>query len=179
MKQRSVGIAILLTIITCGIYGIYWLIMLNDETNYVSGHQQDGTSGGVVFLLTLVTCGIYGYYWCYKQGEKLNEAKMQRGIMVDSSASVLYLILSIFGLSIVSYALMQSELNKNASSTVINEKKIIKIFNGCDYFGRSRCFILFNCFVYRLCNSLCFSQNNGILLPRLRCYGNVDSYCKA
>lgn len=85
MKQRSVGIAILLTIITCGIYGIYWLIMLNDETNYVSGHQQ---------------------------GEKLNEAKMQRGIMVDSSASVLYLILSIFGLSIVSYALMQSELNK-------------------------------------------------------------------
>ena len=55
MKQRSVGIAILLTIITCGIYGIYWLIMLNDETNYVSGHQQDGTSGGVVFLLTLVT----------------------------------------------------------------------------------------------------------------------------
>lgn len=93
MKQRSVGIAILLSIITCGIYGIYWLIMLNDETNYVSGHQQDGTSGGVVFLLTLVTCGIYGYYWCYKQGEKLNEAKMQRGIMVDSSASVLYLIL--------------------------------------------------------------------------------------
>ena len=82
MKQRSVGIAILLSIITCGIYGIYWLIMLNDETNYVSGHQQDGTSGGVVFLLTLVTCGIYGYYWCYKQGEKLNEAKMQRGIMV-------------------------------------------------------------------------------------------------
>lgn len=111
-ETRSVGIAILLSIITCGIYGIYWLIMLNDETNYVSGHQQDGTSGGVVFLLTLVTCGIYGYYWCYKQGEKLNEAKMQRGIMVDSSASVLYLILSIFGLSIVSYALMQSELNK-------------------------------------------------------------------
>ena len=36
MKQRSVGIAILLSIITCGIYGIYWLIMLNDETNYVS-----------------------------------------------------------------------------------------------------------------------------------------------
>lgn len=80
MKQRSVGIAILLSIITCGIYGIYWLIMLNDETNYVSGHQQDGTSGGVVFLLTLVTCGIYGIYWCYKQGEKLNEAKCREAL---------------------------------------------------------------------------------------------------
>ena len=112
MKQRSVGIAILLSIITCGIYGIYWLIMLNDETNYVSGHQQDGTSGGVVFLLTLVTCGIYGYYWCYKQGEKLNEAKMQRGIMVDSSASVLYLILSILVLALFLMLLCRVSLTR-------------------------------------------------------------------
>lgn len=69
-------------------------------------------SVGIAILLTIITCGIYGYYWCYKQGEKLNEAKMQRGIMVDTSASVIYLVLSIFGLSIVAYALMQSELNK-------------------------------------------------------------------
>lgn len=53
MKQRSVGIAILLSIITCGIYGIYWLIMLNDETNYVSGHQQDGHQAESYFCLHL------------------------------------------------------------------------------------------------------------------------------
>ena len=69
-------------------------------------------SVGIAILLSIITCGIYGIYWCYKQGEKLNEAKMQRGIMVDTSASVIYLVLSIFGLSIVAYALMQSELNK-------------------------------------------------------------------
>ena len=69
-------------------------------------------SVGIAILLSIITCGIYGIYWCYKQGEKLNEAKMQRGIMIDTSASVIYLVLSIFGLSIVSYALMQSELNK-------------------------------------------------------------------
>lgn len=118
MKQRSVGIAILLSIITCGIYGIYWLIMLNDETNYVSGHQQDGTSGGVVFLLTLVTCGIYGYYWCYKQGEKLNEAKMQRGIMVDSSARyfILYfqsLVLALFLMLLCRVSLTRCFLHSN------------------------------------------------------------------
>mgnify|MGYP000062589534 CR=1 FL=1 len=113
MKQRSVGIAILLTIITCGIYGIYWLIMLNDETNYVSGHQQDGTSGGVVFLLTLVTCNIYGYYWAYKQGERIDNAKNERGIP-SSNSNVLYLILAIFGLYIVVYILTQDSLNKIA-----------------------------------------------------------------
>lgn len=69
-------------------------------------------SVGIAILLTIITCGIYGIYWCYKQGEKLNEAKMQRGIMVDTSASVIYLVLSIFGLDIIAYALMQSELNK-------------------------------------------------------------------
>jgi len=113
MKQRSVGIAILLSIITCGIYGIYWLIMLNDETNYVSGHQQDGTSGGVVFLLTLVTCNIYGYYWAYKQGERIDNAKNARGIP-SSNSNVLYLILAIFGLYIVVYILTQDSLNKIA-----------------------------------------------------------------
>ena len=69
-------------------------------------------SVGIAILLTIITCGIYGIYWCYKQGEKLNEAKMQRGIMVDTSASVIYLVLSIFGLDIIAYALMQNELNK-------------------------------------------------------------------
>lgn len=69
-------------------------------------------SVGIAILLTIITCGIYGIYWCYKQGEKLNEAKMQRGIMIDTSASVIYLVLSIFGLDIIAYALMQSELNK-------------------------------------------------------------------
>lgn len=53
MKQRSVGIAILLSIITCGIYGIYWLIMLNDETNYVSGHQQTVHQAESYFCLHL------------------------------------------------------------------------------------------------------------------------------
>jgi len=49
----------------------------------------------------------------YKQGEKLDEAKVQRG-MPTSNSGVIYLVLSIFGLAIVSYALMQDSLNKLA-----------------------------------------------------------------
>ena len=49
----------------------------------------------------------------YKQGEKLDMAKTDRGI-ASSSSGILYLILSIFGLGIVSYALMQDSLNKLA-----------------------------------------------------------------
>ena len=112
MVKRNIGLCIVLSIITCGIYSIYWFVVLANDTNVASGHAQDGTSGGVAFLLTLVTCGIYGFYWAYKQGEKINEAKAMRNMPADSNASIIYLILSIFGLGIVAYALMQSELNK-------------------------------------------------------------------
>lgn len=72
--------------------------------------------GGVVFLLSIVTCGIYMLYWMYKAGELVNKAKMLRGRPTDGSIGILYLVLSIFGLGIVSYALIQNELNQLAQS---------------------------------------------------------------
>lgn len=111
VQQRNIAVCIILSIVTCGLYGIYWFIVLSDDANTASGTQ--GTSGGMAFLFTLITCGIYGLYWMYKQGEKIDYAKSQRGIP-SSNSGVLYLILGIIGLSIISYALMQNELNKLA-----------------------------------------------------------------
>ena len=111
IQKRSIAVCIILSIITCGIYGIYWYICLNNGTNTAS--NTFGTSGGMVVLLTLVTCGIYGFYWAFKQGEKLDAAKNSRGIP-SSNSGILYLILSLFGFSIVAWALMQNELNKLA-----------------------------------------------------------------
>ncbi len=105
------GVAILLTIVTCGFYGIYWFIVMTDESNLVSDEKT--ASGGLAFLYTILTCGIYSWYWSYKMGKKLYEAgrKYDKSI---SDNSALYLILHIFGLSIVNYALIQDSLNKFA-----------------------------------------------------------------
>lgn len=111
VQQRNIALCIILSIITCGIYGIYWFICLTDEANTVS--KTAGTSGGMAFLFTLITCGIYGLYWLYKQGEKLDAAKEQRG-MSGGSSGIIYLLLGIFGLSIIAYALMQDSINKMA-----------------------------------------------------------------
>ena len=62
------------------------------------------------FILALF-CGIYMIYWNYKMGQKIYEAG-QRYNKSISDNSVLYLVLSLFGLQIVNYALMQSDLNK-------------------------------------------------------------------
>lgn len=74
MRERGIAVSIILTIVTCGIYGIYWFICITNETEQVS---EDTTlsSGGVAFLLTIITCGIYGIYWAYKMGKLLMIAK--------------------------------------------------------------------------------------------------------
>ena len=112
IERRNIAVCIVLTLVTCGIYGIYWIVCLTNDVNTVSG-DVNGTSGGMVVLLTIVTCGIYGIYWAYKQGEKLDFTKNNRGIP-SSNSGVLYLILQIFGFGMIAYALMQNELNKLA-----------------------------------------------------------------
>ena len=110
LEYRDIAIAIILSIVTCGIYAIFWIISLANDANKVSDRPTD-TSGGMVALLIIITCGIYGFYWNYKMGQKIHEAG-QRYNKSISDNSVLYLVLSLFGLQIVNYALMQSDLNK-------------------------------------------------------------------
>ena len=43
-------------------------------------------------------------------GEKLDNAKAERG-MANGSGGILYLLLTVFGLGIVAYALMQNDIN--------------------------------------------------------------------
>ncbi len=109
IESRDIAIAVILSIITCGIYGIYWMIQLNDDINYMVGDTQ-APSGGIVFALSLVTCGIYSWYWMYKMGEKCDVIKR-----TNSSSAIVYLVLSIIGLGIVSYCLMQDTINKEVS----------------------------------------------------------------
>lgn len=105
---------IIFSLITCGIYGLYWLYTMTEDTNRLSGNPN-ATSGGMVILFSLITCGIYLWYWMYKRGEILDQVKTARGLQ-SSNSGVLYLILSILGLSIVSCALIQNELNNLATA---------------------------------------------------------------
>lgn len=125
MKRRNIALYIVLSIITCGIFALYWFVVLTDDVNNASGHQEDDTSGVVSLLLTIVTCGIYGIYWAYKQGEKINEIRLIEGDPSNSSTPIIYLILEIIGLGIIAYALMQNELNEIISEDWLEKSKII------------------------------------------------------
>ena len=106
-EPKSVGLCIVLSIVTCGIYGIYWLYCIHEDMKAVCGLPMN-VSGGMLILLTIVTCGIYGMYWSYQVGRTVDAAKGTP----NGSLGVLYLVLSIFGLNIVAWALMQNEINQ-------------------------------------------------------------------
>ena len=74
IEQRNIALCIILSIITCGIYGLYWIYKLTEDVNTLKG-DPNATSGGVVILLGIITCGIYMWYWLYKQGDNLDQIK--------------------------------------------------------------------------------------------------------
>ena len=106
VQPRSIPVAIILSIVTCGIYALYWMYSINNEINDLAQDPM-AAGGGVVLLLTLVTCGVYGWYWNYKMGEKCDFITQK-----NSSSGVIFLILSIFGLGLVSLCLMQDTVNR-------------------------------------------------------------------
>ncbi len=113
VQSKNIGVAILLSIITCGIYGIVWYINLVNDVNTVCQDEKSSQSGGTVFLLTLVTCGIYGIIWFYNAGKRMNTAGNKYNMTIGDN-SVMYLVLMLFGLGIINYCLVQSDLNKFA-----------------------------------------------------------------
>ncbi len=113
VATRSIPLYIVLTIVTCGLFGLYWFVCIVNDLNTAAGTPED-TNGVVVLLLNIVTCGIYGLYWMYKAGEKVSILKSRRGVPVSGNDGILYLVLQLFELGIINYCLIQNEINQYA-----------------------------------------------------------------
>jgi hypothetical protein len=109
ISKRDLVLNIILTIVTCGLWGIVWEVQIADDIKLLTG-EEGLVSGIVLVLLSLVTCGIYFIFWVYNAGNKLELVKAGYGLPTESKGLV-YVVLSIFGFSIVALALMQNDLN--------------------------------------------------------------------
>lgn len=109
VRERSVGLAIILSLITCGLYGLYWIYALTNEIGVLSGDRS--FTGGKTLLLCIITCGIYTLFWYYQVGSQLMQVQSNYG-EIPKDDSLLYLLLGIFGFGIVSIAIAQSNVNK-------------------------------------------------------------------
>jgi hypothetical protein len=105
--DKNIALCIVFSIITFGIYELYWLYVLNEALAELTDDREH-TGGGLVILFSIITFGIYMWYWTYKAGQKVDIMKGNP----NGDSNVLYLILSIFGLAIVAFALIQDNINQ-------------------------------------------------------------------
>jgi len=106
----DVAVGIILSVITCGLYNIYWNYRQMDAMNALLGRFE--FDFGKWALLTVVTCGIYHVYYEYRMGNELQMWLTQNGKPVNPQLALIGLGLSVFGLTVIADAVYQHELNK-------------------------------------------------------------------
>ena len=108
MDRISFITVVLLSIVTCGIYGIYWMITFADKVHTLVG-RQTAASGVKLLLYSILSCGIYVFYFYVEMGNSLNEAHDQRGMYGHRLSQGVTVVLMLFGLAIIPmYQLIQS-----------------------------------------------------------------------
>lgn len=94
------------SLITCGLYVIYWIIKVTNEMNTLL-NRKNATGGLMTIIFTILTCGLYGFYWAYKLGDNVDLLKGNR----SGNTGILFLVVYIFGFGIINVALAQDAIN--------------------------------------------------------------------
>lgn len=102
MKKRNIVVMIVLSLVTFGIYSVYWNCAFQNELKKQTG-EGFGWLGHL--LMCLVTFGIYSIYWQYAAGKRLHKQGA-------SDLSIVYLLLCFVGGSFLNPFLMQNQANK-------------------------------------------------------------------
>ena len=108
VQERNIAVMVIITIFTCGIGGIVWLYYLVNDVCDLQGKER---SGAMDILLSIITCGVYTIYLAYRLGKDVDELKRSRGINTNNT-EIICLLLSIFGLGIISYIIIQNSINE-------------------------------------------------------------------
>lgn len=105
----GVGTGMLLTLITCGLYGIYWQYKQMEILNAWLG--RDEYDFWLWLLLGIVTCGLFFLYYEYKMAQGINEVQHKNGWLVNQNLGILCVLLSWGPLNIISIAIQQADIN--------------------------------------------------------------------
>ena len=110
---RNIGLDIVLTIITCGLFNIYLqyrqMIAVNTMIREIKYKFVPW------LLLSIITCGLYHIYHEWRKSSDIAIALGK----TESQEPIINVLLSIFGLSIVADAIQQAEINKYYGSTAL------------------------------------------------------------
>ncbi|MGX7195307.1 DUF4234 domain-containing protein [Enterococcus olivae] len=107
--HRSIFMVLFLAFITCGIYSFFWMYQVTKELNEYTGDHR--TNPSLVIVFVFLTFGLYMFYWWYRINQLMMEAQFKTGYNVISDNKLLFLLFTVFGVSFINMAILQSDLN--------------------------------------------------------------------
>ncbi len=106
----SVPLYLILTILSCGLFNLYWNYRQMQACNDLSGKKE--FDFWLWLLLSFITCGIYHVVYQYKMGVSIVEIQKSRNKVLFENLPIISVLVTIFGLSIVVDCIHQTEINK-------------------------------------------------------------------
>lgn len=93
INKYSFGKLLGLSIVTLGIYAIYWAYKLNKDINKLCKDKIDSfLNYFAVIILSIITFGIYGVVYNYKIGKKLYEISPVYGVEIKEKPQYMFLL---------------------------------------------------------------------------------------
>jgi len=128
IEKRTPLSVILLTIITCGFYLVYWYYKIYQELKLYTNKTPTNNPFWLDFMINLVTCGIWGIYVDYKISKQLHEIRLQNNLKGEDSSLIVLILdsFSIFTLHllwILTSAIQQDEWNQIIENVAIPIKQ--------------------------------------------------------
>ncbi len=112
MQTKNIALSVFLTLITCGIYGLYWLYVIASSFEKENLNSDLSVSPGLFVFISIITCGVFTLFAYYKWGVLAPELLKKYNIPCDSNRVLLYLFLFLFGFSIIILCIIQDDFNK-------------------------------------------------------------------
>ena len=125
--DRSLLMYILLNIVTCGIYGYYFVYKLAEDMNVMCKEDGEKTGGLITYIvLSFITCSIYQVYWLYKIANRLNNNAPKYGLQFKENGMtvILWYLVGILLCGIGPFVAMYFIIkNTNALAAAYNQKQ--------------------------------------------------------
>ena len=92
IKERGLVSLILLSMVTFGIYGLYWYYKLAKDVNTICEGDGKKTAGLLkLILLGIITFGIYTIIWIYMLGDRLQDNAQKYNLTFKESGGTILL----------------------------------------------------------------------------------------
>lgn len=120
MKRRETWTVVVLTYLTCGVYGLYWQYVTTDELK--STTDRDDLNPLIDLLITLLCCGVWAIYVQYRNAQVVHASIASRGLPHEDRSQfilIMHLLTVVTGITgIIAMAVLQDEYNRLADQDV-------------------------------------------------------------